>query len=213
MIDNFDLIKPLFYFSEGNNMFMHLQVIMRGKDHPDLPCANRTIQTYYVQSKEHLEKIKDEVIQLCEIHGARAYINLAGKDFERLAKLTNFKLSERIYNGDFKKIYKIFNSAAGELKSRTTRWVIDIDDISYKEEILKWLDKYFEEDLDNGFHGKTTRMFYLKSEIPTKNGVHLIIERGFNLQKFKEAFPEIDVHKNNPTILYIPKSLDNGENN
>lgn len=208
MVNNFNLIESLFYFNEGNDMFMHLQVIRRGKDHPDLPCANKTIQTYYVQSKEHLEKIKDEVIQLCEMHGARAYINVAGKDFEKLAKLANFKLSERIYNGDFKKIYKIFNSAAGELKSRTTRWIIDIDDISYKEEVLKWLDVYFEEELDNGFHSKTMRMFYLKAEIPTKNGVHLIIERPFNLQQFKQIFPFVDVHKNNPTILYIPKSLD-----
>ena len=213
MIDNFDLIKPLFYFKEGNDMFMHLQVIRRGKDHPDLPAANKTIQTYYVQSKEHLEKIKDEVIQLCEMYGARAYINLAGKGFEELAKLTNFKLSERLYNGDFKKIYKIFNSAAGELKSRETRWIIDIDDISYKEEVLKWLDVYFEKEMELGISGKDMRLFYCRTEIPTKNGIHLIIERPFNLQKFKDAFPNIDVHKNNPTILYIPKSLDNGKSN
>ena len=212
MIDNFNLIKPLFYFNEGNNMFMHLQVIRRGKDHPDLPCANRTIQTYYVQSKEHLEKIKDEVIQLCEIYGARAYINVAGKDFECLAKLANFKLSERIYNGDFKKIYKIFNSAAGEIKSREPSWVIDIDNISDKEEVLQWLDVYFEEEMELGL-GEDMRLFYLKAEIPTKSGVHLITKIPFNLQKFKEAFPEIDVHKNNPTILYIPKSLDNGKSN
>ena len=86
--------------------------------------------------------------------------------------------------------------------------MIDIDDISYKEEVLKWLDEYFEQDLNNGFHGKTTRMFYLTAEIPTKNGIHLIIERPFNLQQFRTDFLNIDVHKNNPTILYIPESLD-----
>ena len=205
MIDNFELIKPLFYFNEANDMFMHLQVIRRGKDHPDLPSANRTIQTYYVQSRDHLEKIKDEVIQLCEMYKARAYINVAGKDFEKLAKLANFKLSERIFSGDFKKIYKIFNSAAGDLKSRTTTWIIDIDNISDKNIVLDWLDKYFEEELKD----KDIRMFYLKAEIPTKSGVHLIVERSFNLQKFKETFPNIDIHKNNPTVLYVPKSLDN----
>ena len=204
MINNFELVKSLFYFNEANDMFMHLQVIRRGKDHPNLPAANRTIQTYYVQSKEHLDRIKDEVIQLCEMYGARAYINVAGKDFEKLAKLANFKLSERIFSGDFKKIYKVFNSAAGDLKSRATRWIIDIDDISDKNLVLDWLDKYFEEELED----RDVRMFYLKAEIPTKNGVHLIVERSFNLQKFKEAFPNIDVHKNNPTVLYVPKSLD-----
>ena len=43
--------------------------------------------------------------------------------------------------------------------------------------------------------------------IPTKNGYH-IITKPFNLKQFKDKYPDIDVHKNNPTILYIPKSLD-----
>jgi hypothetical protein len=34
-----------------------------------------------------------------------------------------------------------------------------------------------------------------------KNGVHLITTP-FNLQQFKEEYQDIDVHKNNPTLLY-----------
>lgn len=47
---------------------------------------------------------------------------------------------------------------------------------------------------------------YLFAEIPTMNGCHLIT-KPFNLQKFKEKFPKIDVHKNNPTVLYVPNSI------
>ena len=43
--------------------------------------------------------------------------------------------------------------------------------------------------------------------IPTKNGYH-IITKPFNLKQFKDKYSDIDVHKNNPTILYIPKNLD-----
>ena len=39
--------------------------------------------------------------------------------------------------------------------------------------------------------------------IPTKNGSHIIM-RAFNLQRFREKYPDVDVHKNNPTILYCP---------
>lgn len=197
MIDNFELIKSLFYFNEANDMFMHLQVIRRGKDHPNLPAANRTIQTYYVQSKEHLDKIKDEVIQLCEMYGARAYINIAGKDFDSLAKLTMAKLAERIYMGDCKKIYKLFNSAAGELKSRRSLFLVDVDndELENLEEIKKWIYANISE-------------FRKIIEIPTKTGIHLITSP-FNVMQFKHTFPFVDVHKNNPTILYIPKSLDN----
>ena len=66
MINNFNLIEKTFYFSEAQETFFHLQVIRRGKDHPDLPSANKVIKTYYIQSKEHLNKVKNEVIQLCE---------------------------------------------------------------------------------------------------------------------------------------------------
>ena len=138
------------------------------------------------------------------MHGARAYINVTTKAMADLGKLALFRLSERVYNGDFKKIYKIFNSAAGELKGLNSRFLIDIDDHCSKQEVLDWLDHYFETSSDN--------RHYLFAEVPTKNGVHLITNP-FNLNSFKFGFPNIDVHKNNPTILYIPKSLDNGKSN
>lgn len=54
MIDNFDIIKPLFYFNEGNNMFFHLQILRRGKDHPDLPAANKLIQSWLSEAENNL---------------------------------------------------------------------------------------------------------------------------------------------------------------
>ena len=62
MIDNFDVIKPLFYFNEANNMFFHLQILRRGKDHPDLPAANKLIQSWLVKSREQFDNLKDEVV-------------------------------------------------------------------------------------------------------------------------------------------------------
>ena len=38
-------------------------------------------------------------------------------------------------------------------------------------------------------------------ELPTANGVHFIT-KPFDLQRFKEIYPNTDVHKNNPTLLY-----------
>ena len=35
MIDNFELIKPMFYFNEVDNMFFHCQIIQRTKDHKE----------------------------------------------------------------------------------------------------------------------------------------------------------------------------------
>ena len=43
MIDNFKLIKLLLRFPDDDTYY-HLQIIRRGKDHPELPAANRMIK-------------------------------------------------------------------------------------------------------------------------------------------------------------------------
>ena len=45
MIDNFKLIGPLLEFS-NDDIYYHLQILRRGKDHPELPAANRVIKSY-----------------------------------------------------------------------------------------------------------------------------------------------------------------------
>jgi hypothetical protein len=42
--------------------------------------------------------------------------------------------------------------------------------------------------------------------IPTKNGYHLITKR-FDVMEFKKQYPDIDIQKKNPTLLYYPDSL------
>lgn len=78
-IDNFDQIKSQLTFGESDNLFLHLQILRRGKDHPDLPAANKLMKSWLVRSREHLDSLKDEVVFLCEHYGARAYISCVPK--------------------------------------------------------------------------------------------------------------------------------------
>ena len=198
MVDNFDLIRPMFYFNEANNMFFHCQIVQRAKDHKPNKVKEGAIKTYFIRSTEHFDRIKDEIILLCEHYGARAYINVAGKDFEAMQKVMLMTLARNITENIVQNPRKILNSAAGELKSRFPRWIIDIDDKSVLDSVLQWLYDYF----------KVGKDFYIKATIPTVQGVHLIAIP-FNLQLFHSTFPDIDVHKNSMgTLLYYPKSLD-----
>lgn len=74
MIDNFEIIKPLFYFNEANNMFMHCQIVQRAKDHKGSKVkeGGGAIRTYFIRSKEHLERVKEEITLLCNHYKARA---------------------------------------------------------------------------------------------------------------------------------------------
>ena len=198
MIDNFELIEPLLEFP-NEDIYYHLQIIQRKKDCPEIGSNNKVIKSYFICKKESLEKIKQEIIDLCKLFNARAYINLTPKSLKKTTLLQIKYLSERLYMNDLKKIWKSWNSCAGEIKGEKPRWVVDIDDTN--TDFTRLIDmsiatyepiKYDEQ---GRCHSKVI------ATIPTKSGYHLITTP-FNLQKFQEEYPDIDVHKNNPTILY-----------
>lgn len=57
--------------------------------------------------------------------------------------------------------------------------------------------------IDNIDKIKPLLAFTSEDDYYTKSGYHLIT-KPFDMQVFRERFPDIDVHKNNPTNLYIP---------
>ena len=216
MVNNFEQIKSMFYFNEGDNMFFHCQIVSRAKDHKgeNKKVKEGAIKTYFIRSREHLDSLKDEIILLCEHYGARAYINVAGKDFKSLQTLMLLKLANDIHQGVVRNPRKCLNSAAGELKSRIPKWIVDIDDISLKDSIKDRLFELYAQ----AYSSKGTNIsvetikavshLNIFAEIPTKNGLHLIV-RPFNTKTFNEFFPNVDIHKNSMgTLLYCPASLD-----
>jgi hypothetical protein len=199
MINNIEQLKPLLNFSEKGDFYM-LYVFKRKKDQPiderDNHQSVRTIKTYCIDSIEHLEKRYDEIIQLCEMFKARAYIHIQKQNHRDVSLDMLALLAERIKNG-VQNQKGLFDSVVGQIKTQEKRWIVDIDtkDFDTLFEVSKFLivlqpvgDK-------------------VEAVIPTKNGVHLIT-RKFDVRKFQEKFPEIDIQKKNPTLLYYPNSLE-----
>jgi hypothetical protein len=195
MVDNFKQIKTLLEFP-NDDIYYHLQILRRGKDHPELSAANRVIKSYFVCSLESLDYIEDEIKELCKFFGARAYINLTPKSIKKTTMLQLKYLAQRAYEGDFKKIWKSWNTCAGEIKGEKSRWIVDIDNTTNSV-----FDKKTKEVMNYIHHIEPEDFNRTQATIPTKSGYHLITTP-FNLQQFKEKYPDIDVHKNNPTLLY-----------
>ncbi len=200
MTNNFKQIQKLLKFRSEDD-FYHLQIIKRKKDHPEIGSNSLVIKTYYIKSVDHLDKVGPEIVALCEFHGARACINLNRRSFERMAFHTLKKVTDQIMNKDFKSVRKAYESVCGAYANETDKsWIIDIDNISidafnHSPDMIELRKKIIELIIDTG---KEPRLDYIR----TRSGVHIIC-RPFNLQKFMELYPEIDVHKDNPTILYI----------
>ena len=198
MIDNLEHIKPLLNFEKEGDFYM-LYVFKRKKDQPEGERDNhqsvRTIKTYCIESVEHLEHRYDEIKTLCEMFQARAYIHIQKQNHADVSLNMMVDLAQRIQNGQHNQ-KGLFDSVVGQIKTQEKRWIVDVDvkDMFFVEEVAEFI--------------STLRPEGQKviSGIPTKNGYHLITER-FDVQEFKNHYPEIDIQKKNPTLLYYPNSL------
>ena len=201
MIDNLKTIKPLLNFSEEGDFYM-LYVFKRKKDQPEGERDNhqsvRTIKTYCIESIDHLERRYDEIKQLCEMFKARAYIHVQKQNHKDVSLNMLSSLAERIRDGVSNQ-KGLFDSVVGQIKTQEKRWIVDIDtkDIQELRNVQVTI---------NGCKPEGPKTKYV---IPTKNGFHLITDK-FDVLEFKKQYPKIDIQKKNPTLLYLPNSLDNG---
>jgi hypothetical protein len=198
MIDNIELIKPLLTFdNEGD--FYQLFVFLRKKDQPEGEKDNhqsvRTIKSYCVTSHEYLDKRYDEIKMLCEVFRARAYIHVAKQNHRDVGMNMITEIVTRIQSGQINQ-KNVFDSVVGQIKTQEKRWIVDIDVKSIEEaqRVSLFIDELRPEGSKN------------EACIPTKNGFHLITKR-FDVMEFKKQYPNIDIQKKNPTLLYYPNSL------
>lgn len=216
MINNIELIKPLLNFENPGDFYM-LYVFKRKKDQPvgerDNHQSVRTIKTYCIESIEHLECRYSEIVDLCEMFKARAYIHVQKQNHKDVSLNMMVQLAQRIQDGNTNQ-KGLFDSVVGQIKTVEKRWIVDVDDMleasplmmAYIEyECMPFTKVKFDEiGMPNGYAVGPK----IEAIIPTKNGHHLITKR-FDVLKFKEKYPNIDIQRKNPTLLYYPDSLEN----
>lgn len=199
IIDNFELIKSLLSFNSSDEFYM-IQILQRGKDQQNAKSSSevRVIKTYFINSFDYLDNRKEEIIKLCEIFNARAYINLNKKNFKQISMKGLELMSHLIAHEEYHKFRTLFESACGQSGAcdGNKMWIIDID--TKNEKIITEI-----EDIVNQCEPLNKKKII--NIIPTVNGYHFITTP-FNKQKFKDlCYNNFDVHDNNPTLLYFNK--------
>jgi hypothetical protein len=198
MIDNLNLIKPLLSIDKLGDFYM-LYVFKRKKDQPEGERDNhqsvRTIKTYCIESIDHLERRYDEIKQMCEMFKARAYIHVQKQNHYDVSLNMMVELAQRIQNGQHNQ-KGLFDSVVGQIKTQEKRWIVDLD-TKDDDEVLRMTK------VINVARPEGDKVI---SIIPTKNGYHFITKR-FDVMMFKNIYPDVDIQKKNPTLLYYPESL------
>lgn len=196
-MDNFDIIDPLLEFDSPDDYYF-VQILKRKKDSQNMTGNTFKVCTFNITSIEKFWRMREDIISICKSVNARAYINLNKKSFRKSSLYMLSELAKNISNDSFRND-QLFDSASGSVNSPSASkvWIIDVDDINWYDKNIGELNEVLSkiEPLDIPKIIRT---------VPTKNGCH-ILTRPFNLKAFSDIKPEwkgIDIHKNNPTILY-----------
>lgn len=196
-INNFKVIKPLIQFDPNNDAFYLIQIMQRSKDagNEGKP-GTRVIRSYYVNTEEYYDSHEDEIKKLCRVFNARAYIRLNPSSWKKCCLKSLGEIANLIENEHYPSIKSVIDGLAGQYsagKEFRKTWIVDIDtkDDNLIGEIA---------DDVNACEPEGNKIV---SVIPTKNGVHLITTP-FNIAAFRKKYTEeeLQVHKNNPTLLY-----------
>jgi hypothetical protein len=204
-MDNLKLVLPLLKF-ESKDDFYYLQVLQRKKENPQLGSNSRVIKNYYITSEQYLLDRYDEIKTLCSVFNARASLRLNKRSFEKVGFKSLENIANTMQNREYKHLLKSYDRACGLLNNeKTKKWVIDID----KDEVI-WL-----EQIINAIQPCEPLGEKIVTQIPSKSGIHLITTP-FNVKQFQDNFAdelrtygveyiEIEIHKDNPTNIYIPE--------
>lgn len=197
MIDNLKTIIPLLTFQNDGDFYM-VHILRRKKDGStdNKHQSVRTIKTYCIESHRYLEEKMQEIRSLCELFGARAYISINRKNHADVAINMIAEIANRIKSNQMNQ-RNAFDSVVGRTAGLDKRFIVDIDGPVDVDKIIG---------IVNGVRPIGDKV---KAVIPTKNGVHLITDRFDVIRFIAKLQPEddISIHKNNPTLLYYPNSL------
>lgn len=194
MINNFGRLKYYLNFEKGH--FYYLQVLRRKKDNPEAKHV-KVVRNFYIHSEGYYKDIQPTVMDMCDFFNARAYLRLNIRSYRQAALKTLQQSAKYIANGQFKAVMNSFSKAAGRHNVQDDKlWVIDIDGVQRNmvNDIKKTI-RHLHKDIQKDYN--------MYGTIPTPNGVHLI-SNPFNRQEFSNEFPNIDMHKDNPTVAYAP---------
>lgn len=197
MIDNFNIIGNIMSGKvlTDDNFFL-VQVIRRHKDegNEDMNANNIVVENFFIKNDRELDEKKDRIVKVCELNNARAYIRLNKRSYKKVALRAMALMAETIANGNYQ-VKNSYLSACGSYAEEKT-FLLDIDYVDVDFD-LNEMENYIGELL------MEARKKAVMHKVPTKNGFHLITS-GFNTEKFRMKYPSVSIHKDNPTILYIP---------
>ena len=206
MIDNFETIENFMQFKKGT--FYKFECLVRNTDGENIlyeegfskTNKNILVKSWYVDNFEYYNKIKQEMIKMCNLIGARLYITLDRKSNVKLVQELIHALTDTLCDMiqgkeiGIKSLSKIFASKTSVKETSDKKFKTIMFDVDTKDvDTLDCIQLYIE--------NKGQKPYILE----TKKGYHVFCYRKFDICKWQQESIDIwvDYCKDNCTLEQV----------
>jgi hypothetical protein len=198
MIDNLSIILPLLKWKDPNDDMYVLHLLQRKKEHHGLGAKGRIVKSYYINNEDYLLTRYDEIKRLCEFFQARAMINLNCRSVKATAFKSLSHTAEYLGLEDYIPVRRAYDKATSSSPAKYEKlWIIDVDGTA---DLNSPLVRTMVAQIETSTSGCEN---IIAGFVPSKTGLH-IITRPFDNRHFRQVYPRVDIHRDNPTNLFIP---------
>ncbi len=197
-LDNSALIAPFCPEKDDGDTFIYTEMLDRGKRKGN--NGHRLLKTFYHRCREEFWEQLPTIQKLCDLSLVRACTRLSPRSFKQVGRDYTRVVVEAAMAENWAGLKSLYNHACGRVRVNEKLWLLDVDDMNHPEL----------QDLVSELSFKSL----LGAKIPSRKGVHLIT-RPFRVMSVSipdgphlvSAYvpSDIQVHKDNPTNLYIPE--------
>jgi hypothetical protein len=199
-VDNFNKLSEYFDILKDKEDFFYIQIIQRKKDgNVKSECV---IRNFYVYNKEYFFKRKELIQQLCQQYNARAYFWINPRNARKITLECIKSYADMLTQNNCCKGYKLWDKKCGAHASSDYNhlWLVDVDSKDQKllDQVVAMVNKC-----------RGNEENKIKDIVQTANGYHILTTK-FDTHYFQQLcridnIPLIDIHKDNPTLLYYEK--------
>lgn len=190
MLDNSALVAKFCPSTADGDTFIYTEMLDRGQRKGN--NGQRLLKTFYHRSVEEFWEQWPTIQKLCDMSKVRACTRLAPRSYKKVGREFTRLVVETALTENWAGMKSLYNRACGIASPLTKLWLWDVDEMGLRAYSL--LATLKDRDV-------------LVESIPSKKGVHYIT-KPFNAQVVQELYPDVQVHKDNPTNLYIPDGAD-----
>jgi hypothetical protein len=198
-VDNSAIIATFCPVEDDGDTFIYTEMLDRSKRKGN--NSVRLLKTFYHRSEAEFWEQWPTIKRLCDMGSVRACTRVSPRSYRKVGATFTKMVVEAALTDNFAGMKSLYNRACGTTGANRKLWLWDFDEM---DDASRTLDRLIGEHTVDGCP-------VVRARVPSRRAFHLITSAfdvralgGLEMPRNGYALANVQLHKDNPTNLYIP---------